>query len=56
MEIATANGVGVDTAEKLRKIMQKLENAEYTGLGMATTADDIGLVHLIRKIDKEAQK
>ena len=54
-EILTSQGVGTETAEKMQKIMQLLENAEYTGKGMEASALDTDLVPFIKRIEKESR-
>ena len=54
-EILTSQGVGTEMAEKMLKIMQQLENAEYTGKGMEASALDIDLVPFIKRIEKESR-
>jgi hypothetical protein len=40
----------------MQNIMQELENAEYTGMGMQAAAVDADLVPLIKKIEKESRR
>jgi hypothetical protein len=54
-KILISQGVGADTAEKLRNIMQQLENAEYTGKGYETAIIEHDLAPLIKKIEKEVR-
>jgi hypothetical protein len=54
-EILTSQGVGTETAEKMKITMQQLENAEYTGKGMEAAAVDTDLVPFIKRIEKESR-
>ena len=53
--ILRVNGVNADTAEKLKTIVQALENAVYTGKGHEETDKDVAktLSDLIKEIEKE---
>jgi hypothetical protein len=55
VKILISHGVGADTAEALQNIMLQLENAEYTGQGMAAGAIDRDLVPLIKQIEKQSR-
>ena len=53
--ILMSRGVGANTAENLQRIMQQLENAEYTGKGHEAAKIDFDLVKLVKQIEKEAR-
>jgi len=55
VRILISQGVGADTAEALQNIMGQLENAEYTGQGMAAAAIDSDLAALIKRIEKQSR-
>jgi len=56
VKILISQGVDAGTAEALQNIMLQLENAEYTGRGMAAAAIDTDLAALIKRIEKECRK
>ncbi len=53
--ILSSNGVGAATVEKMQTVVQKIENAAYTGRGQEPAAVETDLVPLIKKIEKECR-
>ena len=53
VEILTANGVSFETADKLRSILQAVEDAVFTGRGNEYTDMGEEVPELIKEIDKE---
>ena len=55
VNLLISQGVGAGTVKKMQKVLQQLENAEYTGRGNQTAAVDQDLGALIKQIEKECR-
>jgi len=54
-EILRSNGVSLDTADKLRSILEKLEDAVFTGRGNEACEMGGEIPELIKKIEREVR-
>jgi hypothetical protein len=54
-QILESKGVGHETIHDICKIIQKCEDAVYTGQGQSPVVQDAEVVKLIKRIDKEIQ-
>ena len=55
VNLLVSQKVGAATVEKMQKIIQQLENAEYTGHGHQTAIIDHDLGALVKQIEKESR-
>ena len=54
-KILRGGGVDGDTAEKLHDLVQRCENAVYSGKGDEVVRPDVDFGQLIKKIEKECR-
>jgi hypothetical protein len=55
-KILRDGGIGAATAEKLHDLVQRCENAVYSGKGDAGVVTEEDPVHLIKKIEKQCRR
>ena len=55
LKILKDGGVDGGTAEKLHDLVQRCENAVYSGRGAEVVRPDVDLGKLIKKIEKECR-
>jgi hypothetical protein len=54
-EILRSNGVSLETAEKLRSILQRVEDAIFTGRGNEACGMGVDIPEVVKKIEKEVR-